>query len=496
MINKTLLDPKGLSGDKFESYNQKIAVSKVSLAKSPEKGGMPFVFAFTSTKEHYLDEVKMPHLNKKGDIEFSYTAATDGKRYIWSTPFLDVQGPREIAIVTAHETFHMVLQHCNPHRSFGKHKAAWAIAIDYVVNAMIEHDLVNSNQISKYDCERARNGENTTHPIWKDGLGGTSGPVYFHILMKDIEKSFKQLAEDKKKGKKPVKPTGNIAENQPKPQVLRPYADDQLYGKSAEDIYNDIMKKMEEEANKNGLQLGDCLSLADFHLSWGRGDIMDEHQEIELPRGKLMEEVMDAIAAARQLAGSVPGSIEEELKRLQEPKLKWQDLVRHALQTTRQEKGSINDWTRMRRRFVSKGMYTPKKKDMRVRWLCGLDTSGSMSDEDIVYGVSQLKVLDGRSKGIVVPWDAQVYWEHAVEIHCMGDLPKIKPIGRGGTCCNELFENYPKHLIEEIDLIIMITDGFLFDFELKKPSCDVVWVITNDHQFNAPFGRVAPLRAY
>jgi len=499
VINKTILDPKQLGGDKFNEYNQKISVSKVALAKSPEKGGMPFIFAFTSVKNHTLDEVKMPYLNKDGDVEFSCTAATDGKEYKWSPQILDILGPREVAIITAHETYHIVLQHCNAHRAFGKHKMAWALAIDYVVNGMIEHDLIQSNQISQYDCDKARTNGN--HPIWKNGIGGTKGPVYFDELMKDIEKTLKQLAEDKKKGKKSVVPTGNIAEKQPKPQVIRPYADYKLYGRSAEDIYDEIMKKMEEEAKKNGMKLSDLLSPGDFHLPGGYviggGSMMDEHKENDISRTKLLEEVMDAVSAARALsAGNMPSAIEDQLKALQEPKLKWQDIVRHALQTTRQEKGTLNDWTRMRRRLVSYEIFVPKKKDQRVRWLCMLDTSGSMSDDDIVYGVSQLKVLDGRSKGIVVPCDAQCYWDHAVEIHGMSDLPKVKPVGRGGTVFTDFFENYEKKIAEEIDLIIVITDGYLYDLDMKKPAVDCVWVITNDNEFKAPFGRTAPLRSY
>jgi len=500
ITNKTLLDPKDLGGDKFNDYNQKIAVSKVALAKSPEKGGMPFIYAFTSTKNHVLEAVWLPHLNDKGDIEFFKTAGTDGREYKWSPDLLDVMGPREISIITAHETFHMVLQHCNAHRSFGKHKMVWAMSIDYVVNGMIEHDLIQSNQISQYDCERART-QGGIHPIWKDGLGGTKGPVYLEILMKDIEKTMKQLAADKKKGKKPIKPTGKIAENQPKPQVLRPYADYKLYGKSAEDVYDEIMKKLEEECEKNGMKLSDIVGIDDFHLpglcrGLGGGDLMDEHKENDISRSKLLEEVMDAASAARQLAGSLPSSIEDELKRLQEPRLKWQDIVRHALQTTRQDKGSMNDWTRMRRRFVSCSLYIPKKKDQSVNWLCMLDTSGSMSDEDIVYGVSQLKVLDGRSKGVVVPCDAQCYWDHAVEIHGMSDLPKVKPVGRGGTVFQSFFEEYEKKIRMEVNLIIIITDGYLYDMNMKKPNCDCVWVITNDTPFQPPFGRVAPLRSY
>jgi predicted metal-dependent peptidase len=143
-------------------------------------------------------------------------------------------------------------------------------------------------------------------------------------------------------------------------------------------------------------------------------------------------------------------------------------------------------------------MYVPRKKDQFIRWVAGLDTSGSMSRDDMAYGVSQLKCLDGRSEGIVVCWDAQVYWDKATKISGMNDLPNINVCGRGGTCCGPFVNEWRKHIREEIDMMIIMTDGYLFDMEqLKDPGIEILWVITSENKnFKPPFGRVALLRSF
>ncbi len=261
---------------------------------------------------------------------------------------------------------------------------------------------------------------------------------------------------------------------------------------SAEEIYDKIMDKIDEEKKKSGLPTKG--EMDELISKIAGGESLDEHERNELSKSGLLEEVMKAAEAARALNnGTMPAGIEDMLKELQAPKLTWQDLVKHAIQTKRQENGMKNDWTRYKRREFSYGMYRPKKKDDKVTWMCLLDTSGSMSDEDIAYGVSQLKSLDGRSNGYVVPVDADVYWDKMTEVRSMSDLPNINVVGRGGTVFDDFFNNYEQNTRENIDLIIVITDGFV-NPQCKVPNCDVVWVITNNYEPNLPFGRVAPLR--
>lgn len=478
---RALLDPKDIGGEQYDKLNDKLRVAKMIIARSPDKGGSPFIYAFASTKTHSLADIKCPvYVDDKGNVEYFYTAGTDGKNYGWSPQMLERLTPKEIGVILCHETYHIVVQHCDRNRVFGKNKKVWNIAIDYVVNSMIEHDYRQSGRISSYT--NYRNGE---HPIWQGGIGK---PMYFDELLKSIEEETKFLKK-LRKGQLP-KQKGNASPKTQKPfsyDNIRIYADYSLYGKGAEEIYDEIMDKLKDLTSEMVDMLLDALS----------GQTLDDHADTEISRPQLLQEILDAVTITKQLCGTVPASVEDQLLNLQEPKLSWQDIVRNALQAKRQEKGMINDWNRFRRRGVSLDIYMPKKKDQFVRWLALLDTSGSMSQEDMTYGVSQLKCLDGRSEGIVVCCDAQTYWDKATNIRSMSDLPKIKPVGRGGTVFESFFAEYRQKVGDKFDLIIVMSDGGIFDMDkLKYPSCDCVWVITSNYEFKPPFGRVAPMRKF
>ena len=97
---------------------------------------------------------------------------------------------------------------------------------------------------------------------------------------------------------------------------------------------------------------------------------------------------------------------------------------------------------------------------------------------------------------LIVPCDAQVYWEDATHAKNMGDLSRTKVTGRGGTVFDDFFEFFPMKVGRDFDVIIVITDGYVGQIPMQfKPPMDVVWVITNDSaNYEPSFGRVAPLR--
>jgi predicted metal-dependent peptidase len=80
----------------------------------------------------------------------------------------------------------------------------------------------------------------------------------------------------------------------------------------------------------------------------------------------------------------------------------------------------------------------------------------------------------------------------------MQDLPTINTVGRGGTAFSSFFENYKKELGDKFDVIIIMTDGGVWDLnKLISPNIETVWVLTNNYEaFNPPFGRVAPMRRF
>lgn len=230
---------------------------------------------------------------------------------------------------------------------------------------------------------------------------------------------------------------------------------------------------------------------------FGFGDTVDDHMDTTESEEKLAKRVSDAMDTARRMAGYVPAALEDELGKLTEPKITWQDIIRARILKARAGNGR-NDWTRFRSRPMFSGLLVPKRKSYFAHFGCLLDTSGSMSKEDMAFGLSQLCSLDERSEGTIVPADAQIYWDKATKIKkaVAEEISKIKVVGRGGTKFAEFFADYEKN-IGKCDFLIVVTDGFLLDTdvaEMMSPGIDVIWLITSGSAFNPPFGRSFDLK--
>jgi predicted metal-dependent peptidase len=231
---------------------------------------------------------------------------------------------------------------------------------------------------------------------------------------------------------------------------------------------------------------------------FGFGSTLDDHMDTEESEEKLAKRISDAMEAAKKMAGHVPAALEDELGKLTAPKVTWQDIIRTRLLKARAGNGR-NDWTRFRTRPMFTGVLVPKRRNYFAHFGCLLDTSGSMSKDDMAFGLSQLASLDERSEGTIVPADATIYWDKATKIKKANfeEISKVKIYGRGGTKYAEFFDDYEKN-IGVCDFLIVITDGFLLDTdvaEMKHPGKDVIWLITSGSSFTPPFGRAFDLRS-
>ena len=231
---------------------------------------------------------------------------------------------------------------------------------------------------------------------------------------------------------------------------------------------------------------------------FGLGGTVDDHMDSEESEEKMAKRISDAMEAARKMAGHIPAALEDELGRLTAPKVRWQDIIRCRLLKARAG-NARNDWTRFRTRPMFSGLLVPKRKSYHSSFGALLDTSGSMSKDDMAFGVSQLIGLDERSEGTLVFADSEIYWDKAQKIKkCNAEeLSKLKPVGRGGTIWAPFFADYESH-IGKCDFLVIMTDGFLMDTdvaEMRDPGIDVFWIITSGSSFNPPFGRAFDIRA-
>jgi len=496
-------------------------------------GGDPLIFSLIYPIEH----VATPNIK---------TAATDGKRYYWNPKFINKLSPIGLRIVCCHEALHAIYMH--PQRRGSRMPRLWNIAVDFIVNGLIMEDfkarkldpvLYFTKNLGRYmtleqyaqvlknpfvsvkgfeemDATAKKgppvdlpkpNSEDPLTPEQEEEIEKYLDKITFFFAdpnlpedMKRPEKIYDFLysmlpkcskcgkvgryklpkKKEKDKGKNKGKGSGGDKSNEGKP--------DQSPG----DCGNDDSGGSGGKCDKGCDECGDGMDIFDF------GGTLDDHIDTEETEEALGKRMSDAIEAAKRMAGYVPGSLEDELGKLTAAKITWQDIIRSRILKARAGNGR-NDWTRFRSRAMFCGLLIPKRKNYTADFICLLDTSGSMSKEDMSFGISQLSALDERSEGTIVCGDAKIYWEDATKIRKANaeELSKIKVKGRGGTMYASFFTDYEKEL-GPADFLILVTDGFLMDTdiaEMKDPGIDTYWIITSDNEkFKPPFGKVYYLK--
>jgi predicted metal-dependent peptidase len=511
-------------------------------------GGDPLIFGLMYPVEH-ICTLNIP------------TAATDGKRYYWNPKFVLKQSKIGLRIICAHEAWHALYMH--PQRRGSRLPKLWNIAVDYIVNGTVMEDFkvrkMNPTEtfnkhlgkfmtLAQY-AELLKNpfakvkGFEEIDPVADAASAGSS--VKLPAPNEDRELTAEEQKELEKKERKVLfyYADPDLEEEMKSPERIYDFLYNLLPkcpkcgsvgiykipnknkdGKGKEKDKDGEKGKDKQEGKDQGKDQqgqhdhgdGQPCNCGDDHGDQDQqgqgccdscgggvdifdlGGTVDDHMDTEESQEKLAKRISDAMEAAKKMAGHVPAALEDELGKLTAPKVTWQDIIRTRLLKARAGNGR-NDWTRFRSRPMFTGVLTPKRKNYFAHFGCLLDTSGSMSKDDMAFGLSQLCALDERSEGTIVPADAEIYWDKATKVKKAGadEISKVKIYGRGGTKYAEFFDDYEKN-IGTCDFLIVITDGFLLDSDvaqMKHPGKDVIWLITSGSAFKPPFGRAFDLRA-
>lgn len=437
-----------------------------------QQPGNPFYYTFAVTKPHRLSN------------ELS-TACTNGEEFVWNPDFLDRLTQFDLGVVLSHEVLHIALGHnfilAREHFPFDRNLVG--VAMDFVVNGFLAEELkkkrvVLEDEMSlpqvtlKTFVQGAIRGEKDAGlpqgiPILLDhSLKGKDWKDIYQIL----EFEQKQYAEEQQR-KSEREDENDFPEEE---ENGFPEEDD-------DEDFMDVQKDEEEWPER----------------VW----TMDHHHRIhEDKKQQVTFELTRAQEESRSLPGSVPGYITDALQELVTPTL---DLTKHMrnlrLSKTREE-GRKNDWTRFQRRFISQGIYQPRRKGFKNgHFLLMLDTSGSMSDEQIARQLSQIQSLQGWT-GIVVPCDTRPHWDAVTPIKDIKkDLRTTQVKGRGGTVFDQFFREFPRKVGIGFDAIIVQTDGqFYCPPATLAPPIPTVWVIDSLHDFatlEVTFGKKVLLEA-
>jgi predicted metal-dependent peptidase len=280
------------------------------------------------------------------------------------------------------------------------------------------------------------------------------------------------------------------------PKEIKIFHDPKYYGKSAEEIYDEIYEKYDEE------QLQALGQLLDDHVDWGKGsgDGDDNQQgnggrpsytkeELKAIRDEIREATMQAAQAAG--AGNTPASVQRMIKELTEPKMNWREILRQQIQSTIR-----NDFTFQRpnrKGWHMSAILPGMNYDETIDICVSIDMSGSIGDEQAKDFLSEIKGIMQEYKDFKIKlwcFDTQVYNEADYDGYCMDEFDDYEPMGGGGTEFDANWE-YMKENDINPKKFIMFTDGYPYGSWGDELYCDTVFIIHGNNTIVPPFGEYA-----
>ena len=275
------------------------------------------------------------------------------------------------------------------------------------------------------------------------------------------------------------------------------------HGWTAEQVYDDLKKN--NKAKKQTL---------DVHLEAGAGQGQggDKEQEgggqgkdkkpggqgekltkeqIEKNSKEFKKMIVEAYQRAK-MAGYNLGGLEQMIGELINPRINWKQLLIASIQSLFK---TDMTWMRPSRRGLTPNVILPTMTWEDTVDICiSIDTSGSISDEQLVEFLSEISgILEYYPSFKVKIWcfDTSVHNKQEFDQSNIKDLVKYKAAGRGGTDIGCNFTWMKENEIRPKQFICM-TDGYNYSDNWGDPDyCPTVWIIHSNPKPQVPFGKWA-----
>lgn len=272
------------------------------------------------------------------------------------------------------------------------------------------------------------------------------------------------------------------------PKEIKIFHDPKYYSWSAEQVYDDIFNKHDEE------ELAALGQLLDDHVDWGDEDKKGNRpqyskDELKKIRDELKEAVVQAAQAAG--AGNTPANIQRMIKEFTEPKMNWREILRQQIQSTIK-----NDFSFMRpnRKGWHMNAILPGQQFQETIDICvSIDMSGSIGDDQARDFLTEIKGIMEEYKDFKIKlwcFDTAVYNEADYDGYTMDEFSDYQVAGGGGTEFMVNWEYMKEHDINP-KKFIMFTDGYPFGSWGDELYCDTVFIIHGNNTIVPPFGEFA-----
>jgi predicted metal-dependent peptidase len=260
--------------------------------------------------------------------------------------------------------------------------------------------------------------------------------------------------------------------------------DPQFRGMSTDAIYNRLPEQPQGGGGQGDGDPGGC------------GEVLDGDAQSEAERGEIEREWKQAtITAAEQQAaakgiGSLPGSIQQIVAELRNPRVDWRASLRRFLEPTH---GAEETWSRPNRRFIGAGLILPGREHVEPGPLAVMvDTSGTCIGEPIQIFCNELAgILDEvrPEKTYLAAVDTAVadHREFQADDPLVWDWIK----GGGGTAFSCVTPWLNQHA-PDAGAMVGFTDGYVHDWP-ADPGFPVLWAVVGNPNAKPPFGEVIHL---
>jgi predicted metal-dependent peptidase len=201
------------------------------------------------------------------------------------------------------------------------------------------------------------------------------------------------------------------------------------------------------------------------------------------------KELIEASTFAK-MQGKLSAGIRRAISDLIEPEINWRGLLYKYITNTLPYDYT---WSSPNKKSYATGIYMPNVVKEKIELLCSIDTSGSISKDELHKFLSELLGITNSFDNVdlkVIFNDTNVYGPYTFLNPTSNDIMELKPEGGGGTDHRPVFEWVEKNCDCSTKLIICFTDGYT-SFPKSIPSIDTLWVLNGFYdKNNIPFGKV------
>ena len=371
----------------------------------------------------------------------------EGKIYL-NFGFWNSLDMRSKAFLLAHEIMHPLLGHNV--RRHARDRKIWNTAADIMINHLLVNHFGGVDNLRRLVSRGCYWDQETCAALEVD-LDLATAEIVYEMLVRQCDGKGK--GKDKKKGKIGAQ-TGS-GENGDQEQ------DDQ----ERDGIGQDILEPGDPQPD-------------------GGQAFKDRTEEVPNKENGGWTEAAAQAATRAKLQGKLPAHMERAVGRLLKPQVRWEEALAYCMRSKycTKVKGR-STFVPPSRRHLWQDILLPSRRAGKVPSVgFSIDTSGSMSEEDILKGLSE---FDGVRKLYGLPTyllecDAEVYGNRWIGPY--EDIPRV--IGGGGTSFVPVMRHISDMGHDRPDVLVYFTDGY-GEFG-EPPDFDVIWVINS--QVIAPYG--------